>query len=361
MLYWIWLTGIKGLGPKRQRILLEKFASPEDIYNADLDEILECKGIGDKTGREIIQERSLEKAKVILEDLERLNIKLLTLDDELYPTKAKEILEMPILLYYKGNLIPNSMGVGIVGARRCSDYGKAVADETATYLARENIVVVSGMAKGIDGYAHISSIKSDGYTVAVMGCGLDICYPPEHEELMEKIIEKGVVISEYPPGTRANPRNFPRRNLIISAWSHKILVIEAGMKSGSLITADYGLKHGREIFALPDNIYRQESMGSNRLIYHGAKPYFQKEQLLIEDRYKIKKIVTNNDPQTNVLDNLQGLEKEIIGILLDQGSKTSEELSMILNIDNMELLGQLALMELEGKLTIQGSRVEAIS
>ena len=135
LLYWIWLTGIKGVGPKRQRILLERFNSPEEIYNATLDEILECNGIGDKTARSIFEQKSLEGSKSILEDVNRLNIKLLTLDHDLYPPKVKEISEMPILLYYKGNLIHNSMGVAIVGARRCSDYGKTVAIDTARYLA----------------------------------------------------------------------------------------------------------------------------------------------------------------------------------------------------------------------------------
>ena len=176
-------------------------------------------------------------------------------------------------------------------------------------------------------------------------------------ELMEKIIEKGVVISEYPPGTRPNPRNFPRRNLIISAWSHKILVIEAGEKSGSLITADYGIKHGREVLALPDNIYRQESIGSNKLIYKGAIPYLNQEQLLIKDRYESEKTGVNISPALNELDNLKGMEKEIIDILLTQSEKTLEELAIILNINSMELIGELALMELEGKVRIQGSRV----
>lgn len=166
-----------------------------------------------------------------------------------------------------------------------------------------------------------------------------------------------VWLSEYPPGTKPNPRNFPRRNLIISAWSHKILVVEAGMKSGSLITAEYGKKHGREILALPDNIYRQESMGSNQLIYHGATPYIDQDQLLIENRYKPENQVKNNITPPSLPNNLDSQEKLIMEILLSQGPKTSEELSIMLNVDNMDLIGKLALMELEGKVAIQGSRV----
>lgn len=353
MLYWIWLTRLKGIGPKRQRTLLEKFKNPENIYRANLHELLQCKGIGDKTGKAIIEQRSFEEAKTILHNSQKLNINLLTLDHDLYPDKAKNITAMPILLYYKGNLIQNSMGVGIVGSRRCSEYGKKIANDAAMYLAKQNISVISGMAKGIDGHAHVSCIKAGGYTVAILGNGLDICYPAEHMELMEKIIKNVVAISEYPPGTRPNPRYFPRRNLLISAWSHKILVIEAGEKSGSIITANYGKQHSREVFAVPDNIYRRESIGSNKLIYNGAKIYLNNEQLLIEDRYEPMK---NNSP-INSFNNLDDLEKSILKILLNKGTRTIEELSINLDIDNMELVGKLAIMELEGKVKMQGSKI----
>lgn len=359
MLYWIWLTQIKGVGPKRQRILLEKFNTPEDIYKATLEELLECEGIGRKTAEVIIEERSLEKASTILDNVKKLDIKLLTLDDPLYPYEAKIIEEMPILIYYKGNLIKNSMGVGIVGARRCSEYGKMVTNTAATYLSKQNISVVSGMAKGIDGYAHTACIKSGGYTIAVLGSGLDICYPPEHKDLMEKIIENGAVISEYPPGVRPDPKHFPRRNLLISAWSYKILVVEAGRKSGALITASYGKQYEREIFALPDNIYREESMGSNRLIYDGAKIYLNEEQLLIYNRYE-SKLEVNMSINKSVPDDLDETEKRIIEILLNEGSKTLEELSIHMEIDMMNLLEKLSLMELEDKVIIQGSVVRTL-
>ena len=358
MLYWIWLTQIKGVGPKRQRALLKEFKNPKNIYKANLEELLQRNGIGKSTAKAIMEQRSLEKAKIILDNVNELNIKLLTLNDPLYPSEAKSIEDMPILLYYKGKLIKNSMGVAIIGARRCSEYGKMVTNEAVAYLAKENIAVISGMAKGIDGYAHTSSIKAEGYTIAVLGNGLDICYPPEHIELMEKIIEKGAIISEYPPGTRPNPRHFPKRNLLISAWSYKILVVEAGVKSGALITANFGKQHGREVLAVPDNIYNKGSMGSNKLIHDGAKIYLHREQLLIENRYKCQQKVV--DDTINTLDNLDGLEKLIIEILSAEGSKTLEELSVLINMDQMELLGKLSFMELEGKVIIQGSKVKVL-
>ncbi|WP_097677506.1 DNA-processing protein DprA [Anaerosalibacter sp. Marseille-P3206] len=354
MLYWIWLTQINGLGPIRQRALLEKFNTPENIYRASLEDLLECNGIGHKTAERIIEERSLEKAKRILDKTEKLDIRLLNLDNPLYPFEAKSINEMPILIYYKGNIIKNSMGVAIVGSRRCSEYGKMVTNSAATYLANEKICVVSGMAKGIDGYAHTSCIKSGGYTIAVLGNGLDICYPSEHMELMESIIENGAVISEYPPGVKPDSKRFPRRNLLISAWSYKILVVEAGVKSGALITANYGKQYEREVLALPDSIYRQESMGSNRLIYDGAKIYLYEEQLLIDNRYE-SKIVENKDDKQLV--NLDETEKKIIEILLNEGEKTLEELSILTEMDMMQLVEKLSFMELEDKVIIRGSVV----
>lgn len=354
MLYWVWLTQINGVGSKRQRILLEKFNTPENIYNASLDDLMACNSIGEKTAKSIIKERSLEKAYKILDDVNKFNIKLLTLEDPLYPDKAKSIDEMPVLLYYKGKLMENSMGVAIVGARRCSDYGKMVTDDAASYLANERICVISGMAKGIDGYAHTACIKSGGYTIAMLGNGLDICYPSEHMELMERIIENGAVISEYPPGVKPDSKHFPRRNLLISAWSYKILVVEAGAKSGSLITANYAQKYGREVFALPDSIYRKESLGCNRLIFDGANIYLKEEQLLIDNRYEPKQNIATKG---NVLGNLDETEKSIIEIVSREGEITVEELSILAGIDMMRLVEKLSLMELEDKVIIKGSLV----
>lgn len=179
MLYWIWLTQIKGVGPIIQRSLLRKFTTPEEIYKASLQDLLECEGIGINIGERVVGAKSLENTNNILEQANRLGIKILTLEDPLYPEEVKQIAETPTVLYYNGNLIPNSMGVAIVGARRCSEYGKTVTKEAATYLANRKICVVSGMAKGVDGYAHISCLKAGGYTIAVLGHGLDMCYPSE--------------------------------------------------------------------------------------------------------------------------------------------------------------------------------------
>ena len=279
MIYWIWLTQISGLGPVKQKNLLKKFNSPRNIYQSSEDELIMCKGIGSKLADRIISNKSLNKANNILKKTRENNIKILTIKDPLYPDKVKEINKAPILLYYKGKLTTDSMGVAVIGARRCSKYGKKVAKEVASYLALNNITVISGMAKGIDSYAHTACLKKGGLTIAMLGNGLDICYPCEHQKLMDEIIANGAIISEYPPGTRPKSCYFPRRNLLICAWAHKILVIEAGAKSGCLITAKYGKKYGRKILAVPNNIYQSESVGSNQFIHKGADIFLKKGQL----------------------------------------------------------------------------------
>ena len=177
----------------------------------------------------------------------------MTLKDDTYPIYAKEIYDMPILLYYKGNPKKDSIGAAVVGSRRCSREGRMKAIELGIEFANKSIPVISGMAKGIDSYAHTACLKAGGYTVAVLGCGLDICYPGEHKLLMQKIEEQGLLLSEYPPGTPADANHFPKRNRIIAAWSKSIYIPEAGCKSGALITKEYGDKYGRKIAMIKIN------------------------------------------------------------------------------------------------------------
>lgn len=247
MIYWIWLSNIKGIGIQRQRALLEHFKSPQQIYFASKDELMQVKDFGSARAEQILNNRSLETATHILEQCRRKQIQVMTFQDAVYPEYAKEICEMPVMLYYKGKPREDSIGVAVVGARRCTKEGKERAIELAYCLTRESIPVVSGMAKGIDSYAHTACLKAGGYTVAVLGCGLDICYPGEHKLLMQRIEERGLLLSEYPPGTPPCRCHFPKRNRIIAAWSREIYIPEAGKKSGARITGAYGEKYGRRV------------------------------------------------------------------------------------------------------------------
>ena len=164
-----------------------------------------------------------------------------------YPKRAKILEDAPVVLYYKGHFQDMKDPVAIVGARRCTQEAKYKAVNLAEQYTGSGQTIISGMAKGIDSYAHTASLKAEGYTVAVVGNGLDICYPSEHKKLMDCIIEKGLLLSEYPPGIRPSRYTFPRRNRLISAWAERIIVIAPGKGSGALITAEYGRKYGRQV------------------------------------------------------------------------------------------------------------------
>ena len=247
MIYWLWLSLIKGIGVQLQRALIEHFKNPEIIYYASKEQLMEVRNFGSSRADMVLNNKSLEGAKKIIRDCKKHGISIMTLKDDIYPTYAKEIYDMPILLYYKGNPKKESIGVAVVGSRRCTREGRKKAIELGIEFTNKSIPVISGMAKGIDSYAHTACLKAGGYTVAVLGCGLDICYPSEHKLLMKRIEEQGLLLSEYPPGTPADANHFPKRNRIIAAWSETIYIAEAGSKSGALITKEYGGKYGRKI------------------------------------------------------------------------------------------------------------------
>ena len=333
MVYWIWLRQIKGIG----QVMAEKISS----------------------------QKCLISSYKILDEVEKKNISLLTYRDPLYPNIAKDYPQAPSLLYYRGHIRESFNSVGIVGSRRCSQYGREVAIEASKFLAENNIAVISGLAKGIDGYAHISCLKNNGYTIAFLGNGIDICYPSEHRELMDGIIEKGAVISEYPPGTRGRNEYFPKRNGLISSWSEKLLLVEASEKSGALITAEISRKLKRPVYAVPHSIYSQTGRGSNLLIGEGANLYMSPCQLLLgEDTLKEWQedmgIVKNKEKVAKVEDEnklkLTGIEKEIIDCL-SQRPKRLEEIFTDLNLSQIDIIQKLSIMELEGLIhTLPGGK-----
>jgi DNA processing protein len=244
--YWIWLSQIPYIGCVTANRLLKIFGSPEHVFNAGWQEIVDSCSLSRKQLESIQNNHSLNKAYEIIEKCRMKDIHVLTMNDDLYFSRAKEY-DAPIVLYYKGNLKKIDHTVGIVGARRCTREARQTTIEKAEEYSMRNVGVISGMAKGVDAYAHTSCIKSGGYTIAILANGLDICYPKEHDVLMKTIIEKGAVLSEYPPEIQPSKYSFPRRNRLISGWSDQVLVIGAGRKSGALITAECAEKYGREV------------------------------------------------------------------------------------------------------------------
>ncbi|MCD4700386.1 MAG: DNA-processing protein DprA [Candidatus Aegiribacteria sp.] len=200
------------------------------------------------------------------------NIKAVIYSNEDYPEILINTPDPPAVLFYRGDLkgFAGMPAIAIIGSRRCTTYGRNVARTLARDFVRNSVAVVSGLARGIDGEAHRGVIEAGGVTMAVLGNGLDICYPPEHDRLSEKILEKGVLISEYPPGTEPARYRFPERNRLISGFSRGVVVVEAGRKSGTMITVNTALDQGRDVFAVPGEITRALSMGTNMLLRDGA-------------------------------------------------------------------------------------------
>lgn len=299
---WFWLCNIENVGPVIIEALLNYFKEPEAVYDATEAELLRINGIGKTRINNIMKGKDPEIIRRKMEDMEKKGIHFLSYYDEAFPQKLRDIENPPYWIYYKGRLPDVRFPVlAVVGARECSGYGRDVAKYLSCRLSKCGVQIVSGMARGIDSAAHRGALLAAGYgrepergygsereggcnseapggyfskngapTFAVLGCGVDVCYPPENYSLYSEINKNGGIISEYPMGIGPFPGNFPRRNRIISGLSDGILVIEAREKSGSLITANLGLSQGKDVFAVPGRINDELSKGCNDLIRLGA-------------------------------------------------------------------------------------------
>ena len=278
--YWVGFNYVKGIGAVRFKALLDFYGDAEVAWQAPYDG-LKSAGLPVKVIEHFLQVRKGLNPEVVLEKILRQDIQVITWNDQKYPMRLKQIDQPPPVLYIKGDLLPqDEWAAAIVGTRRVTAYGRQVAGELGSFLAQHGVTVVSGLARGVDSIAHGAAVTAGGRTIAVLGSGVDQIYPPENRGLAEKIMHQGAVISDYPPGTPPDSANFPPRNRIISGLSPVTVVIEAGAESGALITATFAAEQGREVFALPGNIYAPQSIGTNRLIQQGARPLLNFEEIL---------------------------------------------------------------------------------
>ncbi|MCX7817404.1 MAG: DNA-processing protein DprA [Syntrophales bacterium] len=269
--YLLALKKIEGLGNLSIRTLIDNFHDPERIFNAHFEELIQVPDIGEKIASKILSFQGWNSIDKELSLLEKLGVNVIPYWDENYPELLKNIYDYPAFLYVKGQLMKEDICIAIVGSRQASAYGKFTTEKIARELALQGITIVSGMARGIDSAAHYGALSVNCRTIAVLGSGIDVIYPPENKDLYNKITEFGAVISEYPPGTPPIAAHFPARNRIISGLSYGVVVVEASDKSGSLITARFALEQGREVFAVPGAIDHPGSRGTNKLIKQGAK------------------------------------------------------------------------------------------
>ncbi len=270
--YWIILNMIEGVGALRAKRLLEQFGGFEKILTASRNELEKVEGIGSEIAERITKWRETVDVEKELQLVKKYGATILTMDDEEYPVRLKEIYDPPIVLYVSGKITPgDEKAIAIVGTRYPSFYGRTITEDLSKKLAMRGFTIVSGMARGVDSAAHRGALAVKGRTIAVLGCGVDTVYPPENAKLMKEIADSGAVVSEFPFGTKPDRGNFPRRNRIISGLSLGVIVVEAAKSSGSLITANFALEQGREVFAVPGKVDSPKSYGTHRLIKEGAK------------------------------------------------------------------------------------------
>lgn len=291
------LQQIIGLGIKTETRLLSYFGSAKEAWGAPAEEWRDC-GVTDRVCAEFAQVKRKLDIRGMIAAWEAQGICLCTRDDEAYPNHLREIFDPPNLLYYRGTIPQSDLCIGIVGSRRSTTYGRQAARKIASELAASGVVVVSGAARGIDTASHLGALEN-GKTIAVLGCGIDVIYPPENGKLLADIVANGAVISEYPPGTQPVPGLFPARNRIISGISRGLLVVEAAEKSGALITATYAMEEGRDVFAVPGSIFSATSVGTNRLIQDGVKPILCGKDILDEYRIVSLEVTIENLLLTN--------------------------------------------------------------
>jgi len=268
--YWIGFNLVKGIGSVRFKQIQAHFGNLSEAWDAPIEVFREIDLPGKvlKNLNKLREEVNLDR---LYEEIVNGDVQVLTLLDEEYPKLLKEIDQSPPVIYVRGDLTSaDEFSVAMVGTRRVTAYGQQVTRDTSTFLAGHGLTIISGLARGVDALAHQHALQAGGRTIAVLGSGVDVIYPPEHRKLAEAIIENGALISDYPLGTQPEGSNFPPRNRVISGLSLATIVVEAGDRSGALITADFAVEQGRDVFAVPGNIFSPASRGTNRLIQRGA-------------------------------------------------------------------------------------------
>lgn len=363
--YWIALKSVLGVGHVTFAALLERFGSVPAIFAAPVAELKEIKGVSGKIAEAIIHFQDWPKIQAELDLLDQKKVTIVTCQDTLYPQKLLNVYDRPPYIYVRGKLTADDINIAMVGSRAATAYGKYTTEKLSRELAFKGATVVSGMARGIDSAAHRGAISARGRTIAVLGSGLDVIYPPENKKLFEEIVENGAVVSEFPLGTPPLSPNFPARNRIISGMSYGVVIVEAGEKSGSLITARLALEQGREVFAVPGSIDSAGSRGTNKLIKQGAKLIESADDILEEIAPQIEQPLSQNraaDPldapgasgtsgaptaPRKTADPPEGLEKKIFDAVMP-GRIHIDDLIAATGLPSANILSSLTKMELKG-------------
>lgn len=342
--FWVGFNMVRGIGPVRLRALLDAFGDVEVAWNAPAVD-LKAAGLDQRSLQALLEARDRLDLDRELARILSGGYRLLTWEDAGYPVRLMEISGPPPVLYLQGELTPRDRwATAVVGTRRPTAYGSAVARDLASVLAASGISVVSGLARGIDTIAHRAALEVGGRTLAVLGSGLDRIYPPEHRKLAESIAQSGVLLSEYPLGTAPEAGNFPPRNRIISGLALVVVIVEAGEGSGALITADFAAEQGREVFAVPGSVYSRASKGTNQLIRTGARPLVSFEEVLealnmdvVIRQEAVGEALPEDETEAQIL---QALSSEPVHV---------DELQARCGLPAAQISASLAMLELKGR------------
>lgn len=347
------LSAVPGVGPNRMRTMIGHFRSVSKVFKASLQELQKIPGIDEKTAKSVVEAKTESFAEKQIKKAEELKVRIISFWDEEFPELLKQIYDPPVLLYVKGNFSENDKyALSIIGTRNPTHYGKIITEKLTTSLAEKGITIISGMAYGIDSIAHSHALKAGSRTLAVVGTGLDITYPSGNQKLSLEIAENGALISEFPFGTKPDRQNFPRRNRIVSGLSHGVIVVEAGIKSGALITASMAIEQNREVFAVPGNINSPQSVGPNALIKQGACLVISAEDILgelspkldpiIKGDSKPKLLVELSSDEAAVLSKLSHEPKHVDELVQSVDMRCSQVLSVLLTLEFKNQIRQLS-------------------
>ncbi|MBI2955456.1 MAG: DNA-protecting protein DprA [Chloroflexi bacterium] len=342
--YWVGFTLVPGIGPVRLRRLLDHFGDIERAWRADPHHYARA-GLDAKLAEALVAARGRVDLDEQMRRIARHGVDILTWDDSRYPERLKHIYASPSVLYLKGEILPqDDWSIAVIGTRRASIYGKQVTEQLVAGLVANHITILSGLARGIDSYAHQACLDAGGRTIAVLGSGLDVIYPPENARLARRIIDNGALLSEYPLGTKPDANNFPQRNRIVSGMSLGTLVVEGDTGSGAMLTAGFALDQGREVFAVPGSIFHHTSKGTNKLIQRGAAKLVVTAQDILEElnltmapqQMEMRELLPENPAEAAVL---RALSVEPVHI---------DEICRASGLAISEVSASLAMMELKG-------------
>jgi len=349
--YWLALNRIRGIGPARFRRLLDAYGSAEQVWRGDARG-WQAAGLDARTTAAFEAQRRRIAPETELERLERLHVGALRFTDPGYPRLLCEIAQPPAILYIRGTLTgADEWALAVVGTRRATMYGKQMTERLVGELARQAITIVSGLARGIDSHAHAAALDAGGRTIAVLGCGPDLVYPPENTKLAARIVEQGAIVTEFPPGTQPEAGNFPARNRLISGLSLGVLVTEAPEGSGALITTRFAGEQGRDVFAVPGNIVNRSSVGCNRLIQDGAKLVMEARDIttelnlhLVPQQLELREVLPEDETEAGLLQHLDAAGEP----------RHIDELCREMGLPVAQVSGTLVMLELKGLVRLVG-------